>query len=81
MKTQTRAEKQSVAQRAVKAALAGFIHSKREIEGPAMFNVTHYDYAGEPVPPGVYANVRLFIPKKSIDTMLRRERAAKRRKR
>lgn len=77
--TQHKAMKsETVAERAVRGALAGYIHAERTvIETRKRFQVVT---AGTPPLVAVIATVEYTIRKAAIDTMLRRERAASKKK-
>jgi len=72
---------ESVAERAVRAYMCGHVNGTRKIESAHWQNVTRpkLDGTGD-WEPGLYATLAVFIPQKSIDTMLRRERAHAREK-
>lgn len=58
---------ETVAERAVRGALAGYIYCERET-----LSLCHQTTRGR-MRKGVYAHVLLFIPAKSIGTLLKRE--------
>jgi len=68
---------ESVAERAVRGAMAGYVYCERKIVRVDELRIG-IQWDGAPSI-GYEAMVRVFIPKKAVNEMLRREQAAKKR--